>query len=692
MCSFIRFERLASFRCLACCLHIAMFTWLVTPHFELLADGPADNIPTNVRRIPKDGIQIPDEVREELQIKLGAFEQFIQKLREQKPEIHPYLPDVLIYHKAVQDALSYEEFFDAKEIAVARELINEGQARGAALLLGETPWLTKPGPTVRGYISKIDGSVQPYGLVIPAGYEPQGKAIAPAKAYRLDFWFHGRGETLSELNFLNDRRKNPGQFTPPDTFVLHPYGRYCNANKFAGEIDGLEALEAVRANFSIDENRMNVRGFSMGGAACWQFATHYSDRWCSAAPGAGFAETPQFLKVFQKEELKPTWWEQKLWRMYDCNGWVGNLQYLPTVAYSGEKDVQKQAADIMVEAASKEGFSIPHIIGPNTAHAYEAKAKEDINRLIDGFNEKGRNPYPDKIRLVTYSLRYNKMHWLEIDGLEQHWERAEVIGERNWHEKTTQLKTKNVTDLTLHFPQRDLIMMMISLPLQQIMIDGQPFEQGESAVRGDFKLSFHREGETWKKGARPALPLRKSSGLQGPIDDAFMDSFVFVRPSGEVKNEKTNQWAIEELDRAIQHWRRQFRGEPRAMMDKDITEEQIAASNLVLWGDPQSNTFLSKIIDKLPIAWNNERIQVGEKSFPATNHALIAVYPNPLNPKRYVVLNSSFTYRDFAYLNNARQVPMLPDWAIVNVDTPPNAVWPGKVVEANFFGEKWELK
>ncbi len=55
--------------------------------------------------------------------------------------------------------------------------------------------------------------------------------------FRLDVWCHGRGEKLSELNFINGRQTSRGEFTPPNAFVLHPYGRYCNANKFAGEID-----------------------------------------------------------------------------------------------------------------------------------------------------------------------------------------------------------------------------------------------------------------------------------------------------------------------------------------------------------------------------------------------------------------------------------------------------------------------
>ena len=55
------------------------------------------------------------------------------------------------------------------------------------------------------------------------------------------------------------------------------------------------------------EDRLVMRGFSMGGAACWQFAVHYPSLWAAAAPGAGFSETADFLKVFQKESVQPAW-------------------------------------------------------------------------------------------------------------------------------------------------------------------------------------------------------------------------------------------------------------------------------------------------------------------------------------------------------------------------------------------------
>src|SRR3546814_3421319 len=61
---------------------------------------------------------------------------------------------------------------------------------------------------------------------------------------------------LTELDFINQRQKSPGEFTPPNTSVLHLYGRYCNANKFACEVDLFEALESVKKLYPIDDNRL----------------------------------------------------------------------------------------------------------------------------------------------------------------------------------------------------------------------------------------------------------------------------------------------------------------------------------------------------------------------------------------------------------------------------------------------------
>jgi hypothetical protein len=207
-----------------------------------------------------------------------------------------------------------------------------------------------------------------------------------------------------------------------------------------------------------------------------------------------------------------------------------------------------------------------------------------------------------------------------------------------------------------------------------------------------WNVSLHRLRGQWRVGKRPEDGLRKRHGLQGPIDDAFLDRFIFVRPTGKAWHEQAGKWSAGEMERAIEHWRRHFRGVAQVKDDTAITPEDIEAAHLILWGDPSSNTVIKQIAEKLPIAWTRDAIVVGEQQYPADKHALVAIYPNPLNPSRYIVLNSSFTFRDYAYLNNARQVPMLPDWAVVDLTTPPNAIWPGKIADADFFDERWRVK
>ena len=86
------------------------------------------------------------------------------------------------------------------------------------------------------------------------------------------------------------------------------------------------------------------------------------------------------------------------------------------------------------------------------------------------------------------------------------------------------------------------------------------------------------------------------------------------------------------------------------------------------------------------------RITLGEKTFPADHHAVVMIYPNPLNPNRYVVLNSGFTFRQADHKTNSRQIAKLPDYAIIDLTTPPDDKVPGAIPAAGFFNESWQLK
>jgi dienelactone hydrolase len=651
-----------------------------------LADGPSDNIPAAVRRVPKPGIKVSSEVRKELEDKLAEMKSSISRLSMLGIALYNELmPDVIVCYKAVHDALVYDEFFSDADIQKAREVLTLGKNRLTAMSMSivlRSGWQMDTGLIVRGYVSKIDGSVQPYGLVIPRGPVPRG-------GYRLDVWMHGRGETLSEVNFIDERRKRVGDFSPAGTIVLHPYGRFCNANKFAGEVDVLEAIESVMKRYPIDPDRVAVRGFSMGGASCWQFAVHYSDRWFAANPGAGFAETPRFLNVFQRETLTPTWYEQKLWHLYDCTDTPENLAQCPTVAYSGELDNQKQAADVMAEALEKVGMNLTHVIGPKTKHAYHPAAKLEVEAKLASLADVGRIKLPTEVHFATYTLKYNKMNWVTIDAMGEHWEKAKVKAVQQ-PDNAIYVTTENVTGLTLDLPPGVAPFSLVN-PLR-LTVDGTSIEVGRPRTDRSLYAALDKSESGWKLRTAPPAGLVKRHDLQGPIDDAFMDAFVMVRPTGKSSHEKVQAWSQQEMARAIEHWRRHFRGDARVKDDTQVSADDLANMNLVLWGDAESNSLIRKIAGSLPIAWTTAGIKAGDQTFDADNHALILIYPNPLNPDRYVVLNSGFTFRDYDYLNNARQVPKLPDWAVIDLRTPPDSRYPGKVVAANFFGEKWELK
>ncbi|GAB4135197.1 MAG: prolyl oligopeptidase family serine peptidase [Planctomycetaceae bacterium] len=652
-----------------------------------LADGPKDNIPDKVRQIPRMGVEPTQAEKAELEKGLSQLKNLLTQLNRKKDKpTRTLIPDIEIYYRAVRTNLDHREFFNKGDINKARQLLKVGIERARQLLTGNTPWTTATGLVVRGYRSKIDGTVQPYGLIVPETYSAKS-----AHGYRLDLWFHGRGETLSETNFIFQRERSVGRFAPANTFVLHPYGRYSNAFKFAGEIDVLEALAHAQQHYRIDEDRISVRGFSMGGAGCWQFAVHYADRLFASNPGAGFSETPEFLRYFQRETLTPTWYEKRLWAMYDCPGYAINLYHCPTVAYSGELDIQKQAADIMEDALEKVGIDLLHLIGPKTRHNIHPESAKEIERRMAALAIDGRQRNPRTVRFATYTLKYNRMHWVTVNAIQEHWRRAGLTASVK-NPGSIVIRTQGVTDLSLNFPPGQTLLDMRT-PVT-VTIDGTKLNGPKPKSDRSFHMQFYRVDGQWRIGPPPnnKRSLVKRHNLQGPIDDAFMDSFIFVKPTGRAAHPAVEKWTQSEFAHAVKHWRQQFRGDARVKTASQITKADIANSNLVLFGDPKSNPLIAKVIGRLPIHWSGTKLSIGGRNFDAKHHAPILIFPNPLNPKKYVVLNSGFTYREFAYLNNARQVPMLPDWAIVDLRTPAGSQYPGKIVAADFFGERWEVR
>jgi len=651
-------------------MHLARILFALT--LPLVA-ARAQNLPAlpapPPKKIPALGISLTDVDRTELTAGTTALRAEIDTLARElatEPQLLALLPDVEIFHKAVAWSLADDTFYSPKEIQFARHLLATGRERAAQLRTKKSPWLEARGLIVRGHRSKLDGSIQPYGLVVPA--ELDLSEPMPAMV-----WLLGRGEKRTELAFLAEREAGPPQLTPKNVLTLIPYGRFCNATKFAGEIDVLEALAAVRAQYSIDPLRIAVAGFSMGGGSTWHLAAHYPGLWCAASPGAGFAETPIFTKALAPgKEPRPTW-EQLLWRHYEATGLAQNFFNVPTLAYAGEIDPQKEASDLMAAALTKAGLKLERFIGPQTAHKYHDATKAELTALLEALIATGRPATPREIRFSTYTLRYPESAWVKIHGLEKHWERADVratLAEDN----TLTVTTQNITALSFS-----------DITPTAILIDGQRFAPTKP-------LNFSRSEGQWSATTPNTVHTpRKSPGLTGPIDDAFMDAFVFVRPTGKALNPEVATWVESELTAARHLWRDVYRGDAPVIADTALTDADIANKNLILWGDPTSNRVLAKLLatGKLPLTWDAKSLTFRGETYSSATHAPILIFPNPLNPARYIVLNSGLDFRADGYGNNALQTPKLPDWAIVDLRTAPGPRWPGKIAAAGFFDESW---
>ncbi|WP_437185847.1 prolyl oligopeptidase family serine peptidase [Planctomicrobium sp. SH668] len=644
-----------------------------------------------VRPIPPLGIEVSKEVEEELREQLDLLRSRIERLQSM-PESQRYLPDVLIFSEAVTMALWGDSFYDEKDALNGIELLQMGIQRADELLKGTHSWTETPGLIVRGYRSRIDGSIQPYGLVIGESFFDD-----PATRKRCDIWFRGRSEKGLELQFLADRTRNAGEYQLKNGLVLHPFGRYCNANRFAGEVDVFEALEHLQQDYNIDSDRISVRGFSMGGAACWGFTVHYPGKWFASNPGAGFSETYYYRGLDKQPDLAIPEYQRKLWTLYDADVLAMNLSNVPVIAYSGELDKQKQAADVMVAAAEKFGVTFPYLIGPETAHKLHPDSKVEIASQLDAWAVEGRPKKRRTVRFSTYTLKYNHCAWLTVDRLGEHWKFASVEGNvvgDTGHPQSIEIKSENVTRFSLDFVGDHSFFK--AGELVNVAIDGQNLIAIKADEFGNLRASFQLKSGTWSPHSpetKSTPVLEKKHDLQGPIDDAFMDSFLFVLPSGEFQDAAVKDWVTSEQERAAREWGRQFRGRVRFKKDIEVTAEDIENSHLILWGCPQSNQYLARVSSMLPIAWGADQIAVGDHlKFPGVNHALICIYPNPHNPNRYLVLNSGVTFREADYLSNSMQTPKLPDWAVIDLSVPPSPASPGKVVDADFFDEKWQAK
>ena len=634
-------------------------------------DGEIAPIP---RRIPPtNGIKLPAETR-------AALRERTDRLKDRVWEIDfkEHAADVGMLVKAVDFALRHNEFYSEKEIPLASEMLDLAEERHRELDENDAAsWVKKRGLVIRGYRSEIDDSYQPYGLEIPEGLDL-------TRPVPLLVWLHGRGDKITDLHFLNRCRSKSQAFggfvaEQQDAIILHPFGRHCVGWKHAGERDVFEAIAAVREDYPIDPDRIALAGFSMGGAGAWHIGAHYRDQFCAVHAGAGFAETKEYNKL--TPEKYPADYVQTLWQLYDVPNYAANFLNGPLLAYSGAEDKQKQAADLMARELAKAGHELRHVIGEGMGHKYNEESVEKIWAWLQESWKKGRLRHPETIRWETPTLRYPGFGGFQILGLEEHWKKASAGVKWDRESGKAELDLSNISAFELRAGEGgNLSGIQLAINGTQVVSDNPGFPVEAVQVR--------RKGENWvwgepdKTGKRP--------GVQGPVDDAFLSPFVVVPPAQQPVHPQFARWVDFEFDHFRDRWAALLRGDLPVTEAGDLNSEDISEKNLILWGDPESNPMIAEIADRLPVKWTEESFSFRGKEWNRNKHVPVFVFPNPLNPDRYVVLNSGLTFREGHDSTNSQQNPKLPDWAVIGLDQDPDEKTPGRIVEAGFFDENWQ--
>ena len=656
---------------------------------------------------------LTDQDRAALRGKLDQLDPIVSALKAKRGE-DDLVADVEIHAKGGRWMLEFPEDVAVQEdVTFALKMIDRGIERAKQLQAGQSPWASQKGKVALGFYSSLDGSVQPLLLTIPASYES-------GRPTRLDVWLHGRSQRLLEGNWIcyDPSAANAqtgerllthpqGSCLAPDPapaangalnagqFQLEVFARGNNANHWAGEVDVFEGIAAVQRRFKIDTSRIVLRGFSLGGAGAWHLALHHPDRWLAAEIGAGTWPRRYLMMNEFPPHQRPT---LRIWE--NMTQWALNAFNLPIAGHDGDSDTQVASiprppegeptrgqleSSIRIrEQLAREGFPSdgdPHdlvakgtpsifLISENTGHSTSPKVRQRLDRFLNEWTDRGLRS-PDHIRFLTYTTRYNRSFWVSVDGLEKHYERTEIDARRLSGGKSYQIRTTNVTRLVLRE----------TTAASEIQIDGQSLR-----VKPARELVIEKSPAGWRLASpKESAVLRKTHGLQGPIDDAFLDPFLLVRPTGTPWNVAVHQHALTRLERFDRTYARFYRAHPRIKNDTDVNETDFAKYNVVLFGDPGSNRWIGRLAAQLPVRWSRDSITVGTRNFPAAVHLPVLVYPNPLAPSRYVVLNSGLTIAENSYTSDY-SMPTLADLAILQVPSDSDIV-----LYAGFFDESWRL-
>ncbi|MFH1006245.1 MAG: prolyl oligopeptidase family serine peptidase [Candidatus Latescibacterota bacterium] len=550
------------------------------------------------------------------------------------------------------------------------------------------------------FLSGMDESAQHFSVRPPTDFDPE-------QTYALILSLHGASVP------------SDGQVTsyaPKDwAFVVAP----TNRRRFGfdwqdwGRRDVLEVLEQMQARYRIDPNRIYLTGHSMGGHGVWHVGLHHADRFAAMAPSAGWNSFPLYAPLYLRKDymyappsLRSIW--ERAIREDRTEAFMENARNVPAFVLHGsdDDDVPVTHARRAVEMLTGLDYEVFYHEKPGKGHWWDegdlpGTACVDYPEMMAFFKERARNPYPKHVVFVTTDLGVNdRLYWVQVDQLKLLYEDARIEAEVG-NDDVVRVTAKNISGFTLHLTDALVAAERVTVQVngsrmgdfRLVTTDG-PGGNPQTRIRDPKSyepLSFHLHKDgTFRAGPLRSQRFEKTPAQYGPIKAAYFSPFLFVYGTAGDAQETALNLHLARI--GAQQWWWRANGHVRVVPDSEVDARMIEHYNLILFGGPGSNTLMAQIAGKLPISVRAGSITVEDRKMEGPGWAVRMIYPNPLNRKRFVLVNAGTDVEGMRLtevLGTMHSAAGLPDYIIYNREIKTKG-W-GGVTAAGFFDQTWRL-
>ena len=425
----------------------------------------------------------------------------------------------------------------------------------------------------------------------------------------------------------------------------------------------MHAIGEVKRLWSIDEDRVFLSGISMGGMGVWGIGAHYPHEFAALI---AFASRGDFYMWKELTRGSLPGFKAKMAEGEFGAEMVASYRNLPSVIVHGTADwvMPIRQSRRMNDLISAAGFDVTYSeLDAVTHYSWGAMILCDAVRQC--VSARRRVTDPPRITHRTYNLKYGRAYWAEILAMDDWGLPAEMDCELDGAAGTLTVTTDNVTALRLTPPVEDSGKLKVTWNGRVV--------RPSRGTRGALQLGEVPEGTDG---------LTKTGTLSGPIREAFSGPFVMVYGDGDGPSRQL-------AGQAASDWLRFAQGKARLMAASDVTQDVMDANHLILFGTPEDNELIARVMPDLPVKVEGGRYLVGERAYDADGLGLSVIHPNPLAPDRYVVVNSGRVWGRGLAPNHKYDMP--PDFIIFSDEVIKDGTDSNRFVCAGFFDQSWQL-